>query len=117
MARKAHPEAGQTFPEGEGWSAAGTGPVNGKTLAHLLGCRECREGFARAEARIREDAAGWQIPCDCYWCGQKLPHPRSPSHQKFYRLSDRLTVAESLDPSHRVQRRACETCGHIEESK
>jgi hypothetical protein len=107
---KAHPEAGQTFPEGENWSAAGTGPVNGKTLAHLLGCAECRYGFAQAEKR-----AATKRGCDCFWCRQRKAHPGNEAHQEFHRISDLLLVAESLRPEDRVQRRACTTCGHVVE--
>lgn len=49
-----HPEAGAGFPEGESWTPAGEWP-NGKTLAHLIGCRDCKDGFERETARVRSE--------------------------------------------------------------
>lgn len=45
--KKLHDRAGETFPAGELWTPAGQWP-NGKTLAHLMACPDCREGFERA---------------------------------------------------------------------
>jgi len=53
--------------------------------------------------------------CDCFWCEAGKEHPASPAHSEFHRVSDRLLVAESLDPADRVRRKACTVCGHVVE--
>jgi hypothetical protein len=43
-----------------------------------------------------------------------MKHPSNPNHSRFYRISDRLLVAESLNPEDRIKVFACEICGHKE---
>ncbi len=51
----------------------------------------------------------------CFWCLGDRAHPEGAFHSVYHRISDRLLVADSLDPADRVQVWACTTCGHKRE--
>ena len=52
--------------------------------------------------------------CTCFFCANNKEHKHT-IEITWYAVSDRLLVAESLDPNDRIKRKACGLCGHIEE--
>lgn len=49
--------------------------------------------------------------CHCWSCRAGKPH--SETHTRWFDVSDRLLVPNSLTESDRVKQEACATCGHV----